>query len=73
MMSIPSIPLRTIRQAALEAGVHEKTALRATLGLPVRPAGRERLFEALTRLGVDVSKISTGVIAASAITTPKGP
>jgi hypothetical protein len=71
MSNIPNIPLRTIRQAALEAGVCEKTALRATLGLPVRPAGRERLLEALARHGVDVSKISTGVVqaASSAITT----
>jgi len=72
MTPIPSIPLRTIRQAALEAGVHEKTAIRAARGLPVRPAGRERLFEALARLGVDVSQIGT-IAAGSAATTTKGP
>lgn len=56
MKQSPDVPLRVLRAAALEAGVHEKTATRAVLGLPVRPAGRERLFEALQRHGVDVSK-----------------
>jgi hypothetical protein len=53
MKPIADIPIRIVRLAALEAGVHEDTARRALAGRPVRAAGRERLAEALARHGVD--------------------
>lgn len=71
MSNTNEIPLTVLRRAALDAGVHEKTALRAVEGLPVRPAGRERLLEALARQGIDVSKLRNakfGAIAAGART-----
>jgi hypothetical protein len=57
MKTVPSIPVRVLRQAALDAGVHEKTAVKVALGLPVRPAGKERVLEALRARGVNVSAL----------------
>jgi len=66
MTAIPDIPLRLLRAAALDAGVHERTGLRVTLGLPVRPAGRERFIEALAKLGVDTSKLPAPTVTPTA-------
>lgn len=65
MKATPALPvsLPILRRAALDAAVHEKTAVRALRGLPVRPAGRDRLMAALSQLGVDVRALPAACAA----------
>lgn len=53
----PLPPLNLVRQAALTAGVHERTGIRICMGFPTRPAGRERFLAELERLGADMSLV----------------
>jgi len=55
--TVPGLPLLVLRQAALDAGVHEQTAMKVALGLPVRPAGKERVLAALRTHGINVSAL----------------
>jgi hypothetical protein len=49
--------LKVLRQIAADADVDSRTAARAVLGLPCRPACRERVVSAMTARGIDPSKL----------------
>ena len=60
--------LKVLRQVAADADVDARTAARAVLGLPCRPACRERIAQALTARGIDPAKLPQMTAAKGATT-----